>query len=121
MGKVFPDIFRGSIPPRVTPFVNGSVDYDQFRTVILRQIEAGSHGIPVNGTTAEPSCLSVEERNCLVSIAVETATGRAVLVAATGSQSLMDWAYEGDATSQLALALRYEPVAPPKATRVDPW
>ena len=33
----------------------------------------------------------------------------------------MDRAYEGDETRQLALALGYTPVVPPKAARLDPW
>ena len=39
-----------------------------------------------------------------------------------GSLSLiMDRAYEGNETGQLALALGYEPVVPPLRTRVEPW
>ena len=34
---------------------------------------------------------------------------------------IMDRAYEGDETRQLALALGYEPVVPPLRTRADPW
>ena len=34
---------------------------------------------------------------------------------------IMDRAYEGDETRQLALALGYEPVVPPLRTRVEPW
>ena len=34
---------------------------------------------------------------------------------------LMDRAYEGNATRQLALALGFTPVVPPLSTRVDPW
>ena len=34
---------------------------------------------------------------------------------------LMDRAYEGDETRQLALELGFAPVVPPKANRVDPW
>ena len=34
---------------------------------------------------------------------------------------VMDRAYEGDETRQLALALGYEPVVPPLRTRVEPW
>ena len=33
----------------------------------------------------------------------------------------MDRAYEGDETRQLALALGYTPVVPPKRNRLDPW
>ena len=34
---------------------------------------------------------------------------------------LMDRAYEGDETRQLALRLGFEPVVPPRKTRIDPW
>ena len=34
---------------------------------------------------------------------------------------IMDRAYQGDETRQLALALGYEPVVPPLRTRIDPW
>jgi len=34
---------------------------------------------------------------------------------------LMDKAYEGDETRQLAIDLNYEPVVPPKSNRKEPW
>ncbi len=34
---------------------------------------------------------------------------------------LMDRAYEGDATRQLAMDLGYLPVVPPKQNRLTPW
>lgn len=78
---------RGSIPPLVTPFRDGRVDLDAFAGLVEFQIENGSHGILVNGTTSEPSTLTTEERNDLVDVAVKTAAGRTPIVAATGSQS----------------------------------
>jgi 4-hydroxy-tetrahydrodipicolinate synthase len=81
---------RGSIPPLITPFTRGAVDYDRYAKLVELQIEQGSHGILVNGTTAEPSTLTTEERNRLVTLAVETAAGRIPVVAATGSQSLAE-------------------------------
>src|SRR5215468_10329463 len=81
---------RGSIPPLVTPFSKGEVDYDKYAELVGFQIEQGSHGVLVNGTTAEPSTLNVDERNRLVTVAVETAAGRVPVVAATGSQSLAE-------------------------------
>lgn len=84
------DKLRGSFPPLITPFAGGKVDYDTYRSLIEFQIESGSHGILVNGTSAEPSCLTVEERNRLVSLAIETVAGRAAVVAATGAQSLAE-------------------------------
>jgi 4-hydroxy-tetrahydrodipicolinate synthase len=84
------DTLKGSIPPLVTPFRDGEVDYDAYAELVAFQIVNGSHGILVNGTTAEPSTLSIEERNRLVDVAVETTAKRVPVVAATGSQSLRE-------------------------------
>ncbi len=84
------DRLKGSIPPLVTPFRDGEVDYGAYANLVSFQIENGTHGILVNGTTAEPSTLTVEERNRLVDVAIETAAHRVPVVAATGGQSLAD-------------------------------
>jgi 4-hydroxy-tetrahydrodipicolinate synthase len=82
------DFLKGSIPPLVTPFKpDGDVDYDSFAELVERQIREGSHGLLINGTSSEPSTLTIEERNRLVDLAVERAQGRCPVVAATGSQS----------------------------------
>ncbi|MBR8094680.1 4-hydroxy-tetrahydrodipicolinate synthase [Burkholderia cenocepacia] len=78
---------KGSITPVVTPFRNGAVDYNTYARLVEWQIINGGHGVLVNGTTAEPSVLTVAERNRLVDVAVETAKGRVPVIAATGSQS----------------------------------
>lgn len=38
-----------------------------------------------------------------------------------GCHLIMDRAYEGDETRQLALDFGFIPVVPPKSTRVEPW
>jgi 4-hydroxy-tetrahydrodipicolinate synthase len=81
---------RGSVPPIITPIDNDEVDYATYAELVEFQITNGSHGILVNGTTAEPSTLTLEERNRLVDIAVEIAAGRVPVYAATGSQSLAE-------------------------------
>ena len=81
---------RGSIPPIITPFVNGEVDYKTYASLIEYQIKNGSHGILVNGTTAEPSTLTLDERNKLINIAVEVANGKIQVIAGTGSQSIIE-------------------------------
>jgi len=81
---------RGSVPPVVTPFKNGAVDYDAYARLVAMQIEQGSHGILVNGTTSEPAMLTIEERNKLVDVALSIAAKRVPIVAATGSQSLAE-------------------------------
>ena len=81
---------KGSIPPLITPFKNGSIDYDAYAGLVEFQVKNGSHGILVNGTTSEPSTLSTEERNRTVDVAIEAAGGKVPIVAATGSQSLAE-------------------------------
>ncbi len=46
---------------------------------------------------------------------------RAIPKECKGACLVMDRAYEGDETRQLALELGFEPVVPPKANRVEPW
>ncbi len=90
------DKLKGSIPPVITPFRGGEVDYDTYAGLIEFQIANGSHGVLVNGTTAEPATLTVAERNRLVDVGVEVAAGRVPVVAATGSQSLAESRVLGD-------------------------
>jgi len=81
---------KGSIPPLITPFRNSDVDLESYARLVNFQVEQGSHGILVNGTTSEPSTLTLEERNRLIDVAMETVAGRVPVVAATGSQSLAE-------------------------------
>jgi 4-hydroxy-tetrahydrodipicolinate synthase len=77
----------GSVPPLITPFKDGKIDLEAYARLIEFQVGAGTHGILVNGTTAEPSTLTVAERNELVKVAIEVTRKRIPVVAATGSQS----------------------------------
>jgi len=84
------DALRGSIPPLVTPFKNGEVDFEAYARLVAFQVDNGAHGILVNGTTSEPAALTVDERNQLVDVAIQAAAKRVPVVAATGSQSLAE-------------------------------
>jgi 4-hydroxy-tetrahydrodipicolinate synthase len=56
--------FKGSVVPLITPFdESGEFDERTFRKLVDFQIENGSHGISVEGTTGEPSALSLEEKS----------------------------------------------------------
>lgn len=82
---------RGSYPPIVTPFAaDGSVDLATYGRLVEAQVRSGSHGIVVNGTTAEPSTLTTSERMALAAQGVEAAAGRVPVVVATGAQSLAE-------------------------------
>lgn len=84
------NFLRGSYTPVVTPFREGSVNYEKFAELVDRQAREGSRGIVVAGTTGEPSSLTIDERTQLVKVAVETIAKRIPVVAATGSQSLAE-------------------------------
>lgn len=80
-------IFKGSIPALVTPFRNGKVDDKAFVAQVERQIEAGTHGLVVCGTTGEASTLSHDEHRHVVELCVKTAAGRVPVIAGAGSNS----------------------------------
>jgi len=78
---------KGSLVPLVTPFSRGSVDDQALARLIEFQIESGSHGIGVAGTTGEPNALTPEEREQVIEQAVATARGRVPVLAGTGSDA----------------------------------
>ena len=78
-------MFYGSIVPLVTPFRNGHLDEAGLAALVEWQIESGSHGVGVTGTTGEPAALSMDERKRVIQVAVEAAAGRVPVFAGTGS------------------------------------
>lgn len=59
--SVQPDRLKGSIPPLVTPFHNGEVDYDAYARLVAFQIKNGSHGIPMKYMMKRPGILASNE------------------------------------------------------------
>lgn len=82
---------KGSIVPLVTPFTeDDEFDESTFRKLVDWQIEQGSHGISVEGTTGEPSALSLEEREHIYSVVMSAVGGRVPVVAGTGTNNLKE-------------------------------
>ncbi|MGM9741793.1 MAG: 4-hydroxy-tetrahydrodipicolinate synthase [Candidatus Cryptobacteroides sp.] len=79
--------FKGLGTALVTPFRDGSVDYDAYRVLVTRQVAAGVDFLVPLGSTAETPCLSDEEKQELLKITKEEAAGLPV-VAGVGSNSL---------------------------------
>lgn len=79
--------FHGSIVPMVTPFKQGQFDEPTFRDLIEWQIDSGTHGISICGSTGEPSSLSLEEREYVIEAAVKAVRGRVPVVAGTGTNN----------------------------------
>lgn len=73
--------FKGSLPALVTPLRDGKVDTAAFAKLIDWQIEQGSHGLVVGGTTGEAASLDMDERAQTIEMCVEKAAGRVPVMA----------------------------------------
>lgn len=71
----------------ITPFRDGAVDYEAFRSLVKRQIKCGIDFLVPLGTTGETPCLSLEERIELLRISKQECQGRPVIVGG-GTNSL---------------------------------
>src|SRR6266700_1043548 len=84
-----PAAIRGSIAPVVSPFTaNGDPDLESLRALIRWQLESGSHGISLGGSTGEPSAQSTAERAAAIRAAADEISDRVPFVPGTGSAKL---------------------------------
>lgn len=80
-------MFKGSMVALVTPFENNRVDEVRLRALIEFQIANGTQVLAPCGTTGEAATLSMAEHRRVIEITVETAAGRALVMAGTGSNN----------------------------------
>ena len=125
MNSLDPDFLRGSYPPVITPFLeNGDVDYDSYEKLVDWQIREGSHGIVVNGTSAEPAVLTTEERKTLLEIGMRVAKGRVPVMAAPQPRPTKPRSEIGVSHNRSAPYLSYRPAVvikfPPRAPIPSP-
>jgi 4-hydroxy-tetrahydrodipicolinate synthase len=84
-----PAKIRGSIAPVVSPFTfDGLPDLHGLRALIRWQLESGSHGISLGGSTGEPSAQSGQERAAAIRTAAAEIRDRVPFVPGTGSAQL---------------------------------
>ena len=79
--------FAGTHTALVTPFRDHAFDAEAFRRLIEGQIAGGVEGIVPVGTTGESPTLTHEEHAEVIRVAVDTAKGRCLVIAGTGSNS----------------------------------
>lgn len=77
----------GLITASITPFLGENLDESGFRFLLRRQRAAGVDGVVVLGTTGESSSLTDEEREQVITIAVEELEGATPLIVGTGAAS----------------------------------
>ncbi|KAA9129833.1 4-hydroxy-tetrahydrodipicolinate synthase [Marinihelvus fidelis] len=81
-------MFHGSIVALVTPMdSSGQVDEDAFLRLLDFQLENGTTGVVIAGTTAEAATLTDEEADRLLELAVRHIDGHVPVIAGTGNQS----------------------------------
>jgi 4-hydroxy-tetrahydrodipicolinate synthase len=82
-------VIRGAITPLVTPFhPDGSLDLETVERLVGWQLEQGSHGISVGGSTGEPTSQTVAERIEVMRAAAKAVAGRVPFLPGTGTARL---------------------------------
>ena len=78
----------GSITALATPFTDaGELDLDAWRRLLKQQLDGGTQGVVVAGSTGEAAALSDEEFERVIRIAVEMLGGRIPVLAGTGQMN----------------------------------
>ncbi|MCL2780224.1 MAG: 4-hydroxy-tetrahydrodipicolinate synthase [Actinomycetia bacterium] len=80
-------MLKGSQVALSTPFKDGKVDEEAFHRLIDWNIDGGSAGLLVLGSTGEAATLTLAEHHRLTEIAVEFTAGRVPLVVGAGAAS----------------------------------
>ena len=80
-------MFRGTGTAVITPFKDGSVDYESFGRFLNWQIDGGVDFLVVLGTTGESPTITAEERPRIVEFALKTVAGRVPVVVGTGTNA----------------------------------
>ncbi len=80
-------MFRGAFTALVTPFRNGSVDYDALKKLVDAQIEGGIDGLVPCGTTGESPTLTHAEQIKVIETVVDAAGGKVPIIAGAGSNN----------------------------------
>lgn len=84
-----PALIRGSIAPVITPFTeDGALDLISLRRLVRWQLDAGSHGISLGGSTGEPSAQSPAERIEAIQATADEIDDAVPFVPGTGSAKL---------------------------------
>ncbi|QUH26970.1 4-hydroxy-tetrahydrodipicolinate synthase [Serpentinicella alkaliphila] len=82
-------MFSGSGVAIVTPFTNGEVDIEKFKSLIDFQLKNNTQALIVLGTTGEASTIDFKERELIVKTAVQHVAKRIPVIIGTGVNSTL--------------------------------
>ena len=80
-------VFEGVATALVTPFKNGTIDYQTLEKLLDIQLAAGIDAVVVCGTTGESAALSDQEQLALIARTIQYTAGRCKVIAGTGSNN----------------------------------
>lgn len=80
-------LFTGVYTALVTPFEKGRVDFESLGKLLTQQMNGGTAGFVVNGTTGESPTLSKEESLEILKFVKEKTKGRARVIFGSGSNN----------------------------------
>lgn len=97
-------LFEGSATALVAPMNEDySINYEAFRTLVQKCVDAKVPAIIVNGTTGEASTLTIAEEHQLIKIAKEVAGNTCKVIAGTGSNDTMYALEQSKAVEELGV------------------
>lgn len=100
-----PSAVRGAITPLVTPFYeDGALDLDAIGPLVDWQLDQGTHGISVGGSTGEPTSQTVDERVAVMRATAAAINDRVPFVPGTGTALMHETLELTDAAQSLGAA-----------------
>ena len=78
-------IFKGVGTALITPFLDNSINFDEFKRLIEFQISGGADSLIIGGTTGESSTMTTNEKKYLIRFACNTINKRVPVIAGTGT------------------------------------
>jgi 4-hydroxy-tetrahydrodipicolinate synthase len=78
---------EGSMVAIVTPFVNDEIDIDALRRLTRYQIDGGTQGLIVCGTTGEAATMTAEEQSLALRTVIDEAKGEVPVIAGSGTNN----------------------------------
>jgi len=81
-------MLQGTFVALVTPFKNGSIDWTALEALLQYQLENGTTGLVLLGTTAETAGLASDEKEALLRFAFQKIGGKLPIMIGTGTNNL---------------------------------